>query len=121
MNTTKWREVQHLIHTFKLSFRVKLITSATIGSWFSWWSYWHPDGPEVQGGPVDCFLLEWLEIDPQYLVPRPYLGPDRYTDHSSAVEEALRRIGSPFTLEERYFRIWGHVPNGSYPVLQHGL
>lgn len=121
MNNTKWREVQQLIQKHKLFFRVKLITSHTIDSWYNWWSFWDPRGPEIRGGPVSSFELEWLEINPQFLVPRPYLGPDRYIDFTSVVDEALRRIGAPFTCEQEYFRIWGHIPNGSYPALQHGL
>jgi hypothetical protein len=119
MSTTKWEEIKLFLRTFKLTYRTKLITDLTVSEWTHAGAY-EPHGYIDNHGPVVLLEVEWLEIDPHYRLPRPYVGPDRFIDYTSVVDEKLRRIGAPFTREDNVYRIWGHVPNGVYPKLLHG-
>jgi len=119
MNTTKWEEVKLLLRTLKLTYRTKLITDATVSEWTPAGAY-EPCGYIDNHGPVLLLEVEWLEIDPHHRIARPYVGSDRFIDYTHALDEQLRCIGASFTREDNVYRIWGHVPNGVYPVLQHG-
>ncbi len=114
MNTTKWEEVKTLIKHLKLGYRVKLITDKAPLDWRNS-NFWEPRGfLNVSGGPVHVLSVEWMEVEGLYWVPRPYVGPDRYEDRSIDLEQGLRAIGAPYTLEDRVYRIWGHVPKDQY-------
>lgn len=52
--------------------------------------------------------VEWVDIDP---VKREYLGkliPDKETDISGYIKKALIQSNTPYSIEGKYFRIWGY-------------
>jgi hypothetical protein len=114
MNNTKWEEVKNLLRRLNLSYRTKLITGAEISRWGHAGLYL-PTNWIDHHGPVYVLQIEWLEVDPRQHIPRPYVGPDRFIDHTEEVEQQLCAIGAPFTKENGIYRIWGHVPKDAYP------
>ena len=115
MNNAKWEEVKHVLRTRQLAYRVKLITGPDISQWGmaglsepTNWIDFH--------GPVHVLQIEWLEANPHHLVPRPYVGRDRYIDYSNEVEQQFRLLGVPFSIENGIYRVWGHIPHNVYPT-----
>ena len=114
MNNTKWEEVKLLLRALQLTFRVKLITDPAISDW-SMAGLHEPANWIDFHGPVHVLQVEWLEVNPRHHVPRPYVGPDQYIDHSKEVEHQFCVLGIPFTEENGMYRVWGHIPHNVYP------
>lgn len=61
MNTTKWEEVKHLLRTFKLPYRAKLMTGPAVSYW-SGAGLAEPTNVLDHHGPVLTLHIEWLVV-----------------------------------------------------------
>ena len=102
MNDTKWEELVEAMRSvpgFNPRFSQKHVRSSEPANWDGEWFY--------HLRPFS--VVEWVDIDP---FDRSCNPP---TDHTTEIEETLRKILVPFSREGAMLRIWGYVRPGSSP------
>ena len=108
MNNTKWIRFASAICSeakYEPFVRIKdLLTEESSGFSLMDWTF----------SEFNPARLEWVDIDP---IKREHLGkliPDKETDISDYVKKALIQSNTPYSIEGKYFRIWGyHEPTKS--------
>jgi len=118
MNDAKWNKALVELRKCQARFRLKLLTDSEVSPWDSI----VPDSPEnyielPAVGPVLCLEVEWLDIDP---IERRRVGrlvPDQLIDHTKSIERTVASLSLPYSKEESFLRIWGHVRKGQDPKL----
>ena len=118
MDDARWNKALVELRKCKARFRLKLLTDPEVSPWDSL----VPDSPEnyielPKVGPVLCLEVEWLEIDPIERRRTGRLVPDRLLDHTKSVEQTLESLRLPYSREDAFLRIWGHVRKGQDPKL----
>ena len=109
MNTTKWREVDEVLHDLPVCFRIKFVDVPDEA--FDLPRFWHVTGDWMDSGPLGPFTsvsIEWLEINPIERIKKDLLEPTEIS-HASEVEKRLRSISVPYYQEKGLIRIVGHV------------
>ncbi|WHI50488.1 hypothetical protein P3339_18910 [Microbulbifer sp. MLAF003] len=109
MNKTKWRELCSLFADqgdaspevrYKLIYEDKILGFSKV-----WWD-------ELFG---DSVAIEWIDFDSYEHEFRGRLVSDKDTDISSGILEVLHKFNIPYSIEGKYYRVWGYINADSNP------
>ena len=109
MNSTKWKEFIDSVSKLEdlnPKIRYQCITSDEI---FGFSQVWWNELYEI------CAEIKWLEIDPVKKEFRGKLVSDKETDYSDLVSSLLSQANIPYSIEGRYFKVWGYIGKNDNP------
>ncbi|MCW7755326.1 hypothetical protein OOT00_15185 [Desulfobotulus sp. H1] len=110
MNKTKWRELCEdfeKIQDLYVNVRYKLISSDQVYDFGPvWWNLVFDEAATI----------EWMDFNP---IKKEHAGrfiPDKETDISEIILNIFKKHTIPYSIEQKYYRVWGYVGKNEHPT-----